>query len=469
MTTFLRFLYDNLQAIISVLLGLAIFALASCATVLNWEKLRRLFLAYPKMVAEVLSLLAGVVLAYYGIEKERPWFSLCGLFVALVSFLVIETLDTRKIRKETLEQQIAIRDHFDRIDWYLKASKADTLTVAIFADLLIYLPLYVAHSLGYLEQESISIDYVPKSGDEKVAQAVASSEADIGLCDPCMCAREEFARSGESLRILVPLVTRNAVRPITKRELAIHTRREKSGDISIATYPAPSTTFVMAAALGYELERHNEARGKTKPKVTLNPVGVEKIRDDLRNVLEENDIVMLWDPQQTIAKSWSEVTEFSFDREDRGGNQQNPVMYSAIVIPESLMKDKPTLGLRLFRAISRASFAIYLSAREPELLDRIVMAASNRISVPPACDLRSLVKGMIADELFPIVRDPGQMHDTPEWTDQLYHALQYRQRARVSHEGEFAKEKLLTFQSADACRKLFCPPETFNPILKRNS
>jgi ABC-type nitrate/sulfonate/bicarbonate transport system substrate-binding protein len=462
-----KFLADHSTAVV-VLAELLILALAACTAKLNWEKLRRLLRAEPKAVAEVLSGSFGLVLAFYGVEHDRPGFSVTGIFVALVAFVLIERLETRNTRKEIVKQQIDIRDHFDRIDWYLKASETDKLTVAIFADLVIYLPLYVAHSLGYLQQESISIDYTPKPGDEKVAQAVASSEADIGLCDPCMCAREEFARPGESLRILAPLVTRNAVKAITKRELEIHARREKRGErISIATYPPPSTTFVMAAALRHELERYNEARGKEKPNVTLKPVDIDKVRDDLRNVLEENDIVMLWDPQLTIAKSWSEVTEFSFDSEGQGGSQQNPLMYSALVIPERLLKDKPTLGLRLFRALSRASFAIYLSAREPELLDRIVVAASNRISVQ--CDLKSLVEGMIRDKLFPIIQDPSQIHGTPEWREQLFRALQYRERARDSHAGALAKEKLVTVESADECRRLFCPPETFDSIVQRNN
>lgn len=63
-------------------------------------------------------------------------------------------------------------------------SKADLkdITVAEVAHSIFYTPMYVAHSLGYFEDEGLNVDIVLTSGADAVAAAVMSGDAQIGFC-----------------------------------------------------------------------------------------------------------------------------------------------------------------------------------------------------------------------------------------------------------------------------------------------
>jgi len=63
-------------------------------------------------------------------------------------------------------------------------SKADLkdITVAEVAHSIFYTPMYVAHSLGYFEDEGLDVDIVLTSGADAVAAAVMSGDAQIGFC-----------------------------------------------------------------------------------------------------------------------------------------------------------------------------------------------------------------------------------------------------------------------------------------------
>lgn len=70
--------------------------------------------------------------------------------------------------------------------FYEKDKKSDTdlknITVAEVAHSIFYAPMYVAHSLGYFEDEGLDVDIVLTSGADAVAAAVMSGDAQIGFC-----------------------------------------------------------------------------------------------------------------------------------------------------------------------------------------------------------------------------------------------------------------------------------------------
>ena len=63
-------------------------------------------------------------------------------------------------------------------------SKKDTnkIKVAEVAHSVFYAPQYVAHSLGYFEEEGLDVEIILTSGADKVTAAVLSGDVEIGFC-----------------------------------------------------------------------------------------------------------------------------------------------------------------------------------------------------------------------------------------------------------------------------------------------
>lgn len=407
----------------------------------------------------IISPALGLPIAILGSMASNFWVAGSGLIVALIPFLIIERFETKEIRKEINQTQIDIHRRLDHIDAYLKTSPTDKLKVAIFDHLLIYLPMYVANTKGYFKQEDIEVEFVVKLGDELVANAVRSLEAHIGLCDPCMCALEEFSHKGDRLFALAPLVTKSAAKPITKHKLRIDTRLLSGGeDISIATFKSPSTTFVMAVNLKGALEGKLDAKNVKGVKINLVQLEPDAFNEvELPNLLEKYDLVMLWEPLLTTAKSHAETVEFVLDHDVLPNN----VMYSALMISERLLEAKPTLGIRLFRAISRASYEIQLAKWDSKLVPGISEAATSEATVSSFDENRldSMILDMINKELFPLITTPDQLQ-SPKWHEQLFNAIEYRRQADSNHKDNF-NETFRSISTPGDCKRFFCPPEVF--------
>ena len=59
----------------------------------------------------------------------------------------------------------------------LKKVKVAEVTHSVF-----YAPQYVAHSLGYFEEEGLDVEIILTSGADKVTAAVLSGDVNIGFC-----------------------------------------------------------------------------------------------------------------------------------------------------------------------------------------------------------------------------------------------------------------------------------------------
>lgn len=63
-----------------------------------------------------------------------------------------------------------------------KDKKLTKVKVAEVTHSLFYTPMYVAHSLGYFEDNGLDVEIILTSGADKVAAAVMSKEVQIGFC-----------------------------------------------------------------------------------------------------------------------------------------------------------------------------------------------------------------------------------------------------------------------------------------------
>lgn len=72
---------------------------------------------------------------------------------------------------------IILFKHYNVDDKKLKKVKVAEVTHSIF-----YAPQYVAHSLGYFEEEGLDVEIILTSGADKVTAAVLSGDVEIGFC-----------------------------------------------------------------------------------------------------------------------------------------------------------------------------------------------------------------------------------------------------------------------------------------------
>lgn len=72
---------------------------------------------------------------------------------------------------------------FASIFYYFKPKNDLTnIKVAEVAHSIFYIPQYVAHSLGYFEEEGLDVEIILASGADKVTAAVLSGDVQIGFC-----------------------------------------------------------------------------------------------------------------------------------------------------------------------------------------------------------------------------------------------------------------------------------------------
>ncbi len=63
-----------------------------------------------------------------------------------------------------------------------KNNDLQKITVAEVAHTIFYAPQYVAHSLGFFEEEGLDVEIILASGADKVTSAVLSGDVEIGFC-----------------------------------------------------------------------------------------------------------------------------------------------------------------------------------------------------------------------------------------------------------------------------------------------
>lgn len=73
---------------------------------------------------------------------------------------------------------------FSIVYYFIQPKENDLkeIKVAEVAHSIFYIPQYVAHSLGYFEEEGLDVEIILASGADKVTAAVLSGDVEIGFC-----------------------------------------------------------------------------------------------------------------------------------------------------------------------------------------------------------------------------------------------------------------------------------------------
>jgi len=123
-------------------------------------------------------------------------------------------------------------------------SQLETVRVAQFNEFFLYMPFYLANVKGFFAEEGLRIEVINTGGDDKTFAAVIGGSAAFGIADPTFVAiAKEQGMGGKVIASIVngvPFwgVTRNHTIP------EITNPNQLSG-YSIATFPSPSTAFML--------------------------------------------------------------------------------------------------------------------------------------------------------------------------------------------------------------------------------
>lgn len=125
-------------------------------------------------------------------------------------------------------------------------AQSKKVTICQFAQVFVYLPLYVAQEKGFFAQEGLEVSLINGGGDDKTFAAVASGQAQFGVADPTFAA---IARErGQPGVVLASVVNGATFWGVTFREdIGKIDSTAKFKGLKIATYQAPSTNYTLMA------------------------------------------------------------------------------------------------------------------------------------------------------------------------------------------------------------------------------
>jgi hypothetical protein len=283
-------------------------------------------------------------------------------------------------------------------DRIAKPGKLQKVEIAIFDNLLIYSPLFVAQKMRYFEEEGLQVDFNIIRSDQKIAQAVKTGRCQFGACDPYFCIDGTTASDGKpELRVLMPLAKRLGLQIVGKKsdiEPAL-----TGGDIVIGSYAEGSTTFLAASAFKKWLETSFSARG-ISAKVSIDARKMDdpcfSSESNLKSAMSGWTFAAVWEPNVSwliddptatfgvvgipkISSDSSALFLRVFGGERPSGasgfleqkewrawsatgsdsSAAHKCLVSALVTSRNVIEREPELARRIFRAVSRANIHLH--------------------------------------------------------------------------------------------------------------
>lgn len=122
--------------------------------------------------------------------------------------------------------------------------KLEEVKVAQFADVFLYMPLYLADGKGFFKEQGLSVTLISTGGDDKTFAAVISGDVHFGIADPTFVA---IARSkGQPGKVIASVVNGVPFWGVTKNSDVPQIKEPKQLEgFTVATFPSPSTAFTL--------------------------------------------------------------------------------------------------------------------------------------------------------------------------------------------------------------------------------
>lgn len=183
----------------------------------------------------------------------------------------------------------------------LRRTKTE-VTVAEFSTNLAYLPLYIAHDLGYFRNEGLTVKFVQTYGDSATWRRVVEKNADFGVADPVVMLEYD----GDEHGILISsLVLKSPTRGITRRTMLPVRRPRELAKVPIRVFGTDTTSYKLLmwylAKAGSSddvdiqiMEPNDEAAHLLDPAepvvFTIDPVASAEVQNGAREVFSGTDI-----------------------------------------------------------------------------------------------------------------------------------------------------------------------------------
>lgn len=247
--------------------------------------------------------------------------------------------------------------------------KLEKVRVAQFADVFLYMPLYLANEKGFFKEEGLDVSFTNTGGDDKTFAAIISGSATFGVADPTFVpiAKER----GQNGKVIASIVNGVPFWGITKKDIEPFEDIKGLKGYSVATFPSPSTAYT----LQYDMFEDAEL----KPNIRQAAFGT------LLPLLETGDVDIALELEPNVSSAiQNNGAKILYSMADMYGD----FAITGVTVTEETIKEKPELVQKFVNALEKAekfahtypdSAVIYANKIFPDLDDKIVENAMNRI------------------------------------------------------------------------------------------
>jgi len=241
------------------------------------------------------------------------------------------------------------------------------IKVAQFADVFLYMPLYIAKDKGFFEKQGLDVEIVSTGGDDKTYAAVIGGDAQFGIADPTFVA---IARTkGQGGQVIASIVNGVPFWGVAKRQDIPEIKDPKMlKDYSVATFPSPSTAYI--------LQEDMFKKGGLKPNIKQAAFGtlltqLESGQVDIALELEPNVSTAIKQGARIVYAMPEVYGDFSLTGVSVSDNmiQKNP---------EQVQKFVNAIEMALVFARESTDEAIEIAAKRFPTLDKEIVAQALR-------------------------------------------------------------------------------------------
>lgn len=248
-------------------------------------------------------------------------------------------------------------------------SELETIKVAQFGDVFIYIPLYLANTKGFFKEEGLKVDLINTGGDDKTYAAVIGGSALFGIADPTFVAIAK--EQGIDGCVIGSIVNSVPFWALTKNpNVPQITNAAMLAPYSVATFSTPSTAYTV------QTEMFKEANLPTN--IRQGAFGTLLPMLDTGNA----DIALELEPNVSIAVANGAKVVYSF------ADKYPDFTFTGITTSKKTIDEKPEIVQHFINAITKAekfaheypdSAAYYMAELYPDVNKNIIAQAIKRM------------------------------------------------------------------------------------------
>jgi NitT/TauT family transport system substrate-binding protein len=282
------------------------------------------------------------------------------------------------------------------------------VTVAQYAHLLIYYPIYLAKQKGFFEQNKLNVTFSGTGGDDKTFAAVSAHSAMFGVADPTFVAIAK--EKGLKAKIVGTLIDGAPMWIVSKEKIDMNSPAALQNK-RIMTYSSPSTSYTLLSEIISTLKPKTDGAS-----IVQGAFGTEFAMVDNKSA----DGFFSIEPVVSTAVDQGYHVVYS------AMSQFGPMSFSGIsVLDETLAKDPETVKAFLKATQQALDFlrsnfdeAVELAAKEfPETKKEIIKAGLKRMVDEKVMPATLETKEASLNNAIAIRQKVGDLKATPQFSE----------------------------------------------------